>query len=173
MKLVMVIPPGEFKDETVVKVSETMQKWKVDLLIASSTKNECKGSHGAMIKPKLLISDINSNDFDGIIISNGLGIEDYKLYESRQLIDLIKHFNENRKIICGIGNGLKIISRANIISNKKICSLKDPETLRFVKLFRGIVTENDVQIDQNLITATSSDKVSEFSKAIIEVLELL
>lgn len=172
MDLIVVIPPNEFKDETVSQLRNTMEKWKVNYSIASISLNSAKGTHGAIVQPKVRISDISSEDYDGIVLLNGMGVEEYKLYDSRVLIDLIKHFNDNKKLIAGIGNGLKIIARANIISNKKICLLKDPETTRYVSLFKGIITENEVEHDENLITASNSDKAGEFCKTIIDTLGL-
>ncbi len=172
MELVLVIPPNEFKDETVSQLCNTLEKWKVNYSIASTSLNSAIGSHGAIIQPKIKISDISTEDYDGIVLLNGVGVEEYKLYDLRALIDLIKHFNDSKKLIAGIGNGLKIVARANIISNKNICSLKDSETIRYVKLFKGIITENEVEHNENLITASNSDKVNEFSKIIVNALGL-
>lgn len=172
MDIIVVIPPNEFKDETVSQLCTTLDKWKIKYSIASTSLNSAKGTHGAILQPKIKINDISTEDYDGIILLNGTGIEEYKLYDSRVLIDLIKHFNDNQKLIAGIGNSLKIIARSNIISNKKICLIKDSETMRYVTLFKGIITENELEHDKNLITASNSEKATEFSKLIVEALGL-
>ncbi|MEM0201494.1 MAG: DJ-1/PfpI family protein [Candidatus Micrarchaeaceae archaeon] len=172
MDLIVIIPPNEFKDETVSQVCTTLDKWKVNYKISSTSLNTAKGTHGAIIRPNIRINEISSEDYEGIILLNGLGIEEYKLYDSRVLIDLIKHFNDNQKLVAGLGNALKIIARSNIITNKKICKLTDSETTRYVSLFKGIMTDNQIERDNNLITASKSDNAFEFSKLIIESLGL-
>ena len=173
MKIVLIIPQKDFKDETVVELITTFKKWKVEYVVASSTIGVCSGYHGAEINATINYSNIRSDEFDGIIISNGPGVEEYKLYNSRSLLDVIKFFNEKNKIIACIGNSIKILSRANIINNKKIAMIKDLELTRLIKLFRGIITDNLVEQDGNLITASNSEKINEFSKLIIEKLNLI
>ena len=51
--------------------------------------------------------------------------------------------------------------------------IKDLELTRLIKLFRGIITDNLVEQDGNLITASNSEKINEFSKLIIEKLNLI
>lgn len=170
MKVVIVIPPKDFKDETVSNISLMLKKWNIEYVIASAGIGSCFGYHGAVLDSKMKYTEIQSRDFDCIILPDGMGVELYKLYDSRQLLDIIKHFNENGKLVACIGNAIKILARANIISNKKIATVKDPEIARLAKLFRGVVTDNPIEADGQIITASDSESSMEFSKKIVDSL---
>lgn len=173
MRIIIVIPPKDFKDESISEITSMFKKWKVEYVFSSSIIGKCYGYHGAEVVSTTKYSDIASEDFDGMILINGPGFEEYKLYDSRIILDLFRHFNEKGKLIACIGNTIKALAKANIITNKKIAFVKDPETVRFAKLFRGIVTENLLESDGNIITATNSEKAAEFSKLIVEQLGII
>ncbi len=172
MDIAILIPPKDFRDETVANAIGLMHKWSLNPLIASSTFEECVGYHGAVFKPNILVREITTESFDAIFIPDGSGIDAYKLYDSRQVLDIIKHFNERSKPIACVNNSIKILARANVITNVKIASVADVETARLIRLFRGIMTENEIETEGNILTLGNNNKTDDLVDAVLDKLKI-
>ncbi len=168
MNVAVLIPPTDFRDETVASAVELLNKWNVEPVIASWTRKDCTGYHGAVYTPKIIAPEINTEDYDAIFIPDGAGIDTYKLYDLRQLLDTIKHFAERGKPIACVNNAIKILARANVITNKKIAAVKDAETARLVVLFHGKITNSEVESDGGVLTLSNNDKTTEFVDLLLD-----
>jgi putative intracellular protease/amidase len=160
------IAPNNFKDESLASVKLFLERWKLDYKIASYSKGECKGYHGAICKQDVSANKIAIQDYEGIILIDGLGIDEYKLYEYRPLLDLVMQFNNYNKQIIAIGNSIKLLARANIVQNKKIVSTKDNELRRLILLFHGIPSEAHMEISGNIITMDGSSINEQISETL-------
>ncbi len=173
MKFLIFVSPKDFKDETLSSVKLFLERWDLDYKISSYTSGSAHGLHGDIADIDVNTNIVTTSDYDGIILIDGQGIDEYKLYEFRPLLDIITLFNEAKKIIIAFGNSTSIIARANIITDKKISTLEsDPNTVRFVKLFHGIISSKDIEISDNIITVKDSNKTDELFDKILENLNI-
>ncbi|EET89715.1 MAG: DJ-1/PfpI family protein [Candidatus Micrarchaeales archaeon] len=161
MKFLVFMPPKGFRDETVSAIKLLFGRWDIDCAMSSYTSKECVGKHGATYRPDLNTSSASPENYDGIVLADGPGIEDYKLYEFRPLLDLLVGFNTQKKYIIGIDNAIKIISRANIIRDKKVSAPREEDARKAVQLFRGVLSKEPVESSDNLITIGSSEGIEE------------
>ena len=83
---------------------------------------------------------------------------------------MINAFYEQNRIIAGVGNAIKVIARANIIKETKIASVEKDEE-KFVRLYRGIVSDNSLVFDKNILTLTNHDRLPEFVSCLSDNLE--
>ncbi len=172
MNVAIIVPPQDFRDETVSRAVNLLEKWGVNAIVASSTTGQCTGYHGAKFKSNILLKDVTTENFDGIILPDGPGIESYKTYDDRHLLDILKHFNSRERPIACVGNALKVLARANIISNIKVARPTDKETARLVDLFRGVITDSDFEANGNIITLSSNDHMESIIDAILDRLNI-
>ena len=156
MRFLVFIAPNNYRDETVSLLKVFFERWKVDYDITSYSKKECIGAHGAVCKPSVNTNTVSAANYDGIVLVDGSGIDEYKLYEYRPLLDLLLQFNSQNKIIGAVNNSIKIVARANIINGKKVALPQDEETKRAVLLFHGIPTDSNVEISGNIVTMKGS-----------------
>ncbi len=162
MKFLIFIAPRDFKDETISMLKLLLDKYDVEYLISSYSTKNCIGSHGAVYEPQINTNIVDVSKFDGIIIADGIGLELYKIYEFRPFLDLLLKFNNANKYIITIDNAVKILAKANIIKNKKISVIENNDELKnFILLFHGIISNNDLEIANNLITIKDSDNIEE------------
>ena len=168
MKFLIFISPKDFKDESVAAVKMLFDRWNVDYKITSYSTKECVGYHGAVYKPDINTNTVNPSDYGGIFLIDGSGVESYKLYEFRPLLDVMIKFNNSNKYISAIGNAIKIVARANIIKGKKISMPTDEEAKRTILLFHGVPSQEDVEMDGNIITIKDSKSLE---GQILKVLE--
>ncbi len=156
MKFAIFIAPKDFKDETVSMLKRVFEKWGVQYSIASYANKDCIGYHGAVYKPDINAAKISPMDFDGIVLADGKGFEDYRLFEYRPLLDTITMFNERGKYVGAINNAIKAVARANIIKDKKIAMPQEEEMRRLILLFHGIPSNEGIEIAGNLVTIKNS-----------------
>ncbi len=170
MKVAVIIPPKDFKDETLSMAKLLFDKWGIKPVISSYTSSPCTGSHGAVYMPEINASKIDPQDYNAVLLVDGSGIESYKLYDFRPLLDLLKNFISAGKIVGAIGNAIKVISRANIISDTKVAAPSDEESQRLVRLYKGINSQHDIETDKNIVTARNSDNAEAFVSAVLDAL---
>jgi hypothetical protein len=152
MKFLIFITPHYFRDESLATVRLFLDKWNVGYSVSSYSNKDCVGNHGAVCRLDLNTGKAQVEDFDGVILIDGKGVDSYKIYDFRPLLDLMLKFNEKRKQIIAIENSVMIPARANIIKGRKIATLDDKEVKRTVMLFHGIPSEENLEISDNIIS---------------------
>lgn len=155
MKLLIFITPNEFRDESVSRLKFFLDRWGIENIVTSYSTKDCIGNHGAVYKPGINTGKVSADDYDGIILVDGKGIEGYRIYDYRPLLDLMLIFNSRKKTIIAVGNAIKVVARANIVKDRKV-SVGDDETKRLVQLFHGTPSENGVEVSDNLMTIGNS-----------------
>ncbi|MEM0086742.1 MAG: DJ-1/PfpI family protein [Candidatus Micrarchaeaceae archaeon] len=170
MRIALVIPPKDFRDESVSKVKSLLEKWNAETVISSFTSHDCIGYHGAVYKPDINAAKLDPEEYDAMVLFDGIGVDTYKLFEFRPFLDIVKLFEINGKKIAAIGNAIKIIARANIISNKRISMPSDEESQRLVRLYRGIGSTNAVEADGNIFTSGDPKNADALANKILESL---
>jgi putative intracellular protease/amidase len=166
-RFLVLIPPKDFKDESLDMVTLFLNKWGIKFMITSYTSNECKGIHGATVRPDLNASRAYTEEYDGIVLIDGHGVDDYKMYDYRPLLDMMLRFNDKKKPIVAINNAVKIPARANIVKGLKI-STDDQEAKRLVILFHGTPSEKSYEISSNIITVRKSEDLEEALQKILD-----
>lgn len=152
MKLLLFITPHEFRDESLSTVRTFLDKWGISYTITSYSNKDCVGSHGAVCKIGINTGKAAPEDYDGILLIDGNGIDAYKIHDFRPMLDLLLKFNEKNKSIIAIENAVKVPARANIIKGRKIATPPDAETKRLVQLFHGTPTDEALEISGNIMT---------------------
>ncbi len=167
MRFLIFIPPKEFRDESVALIKLFFDKWGVDYKISTYSSSDCVGTHGAVYKPDIHASKISVGDFDGVVLIDGAGVDGYKLFDYRPLLDIMLRFNQDNKFIIAISNSVKIPARANIVKDKRV-AVDDSETKRLVVLFHGIPTQKEFEMSGNLITISNPKDIEESMQRILE-----
>ncbi len=167
MRIAIVIPPKDFRDETLKDALLMLRKWNVRADITSYSKSSCTGSHGMSVVPDINTARVHSDDYDGIVFLDGPGVDQYRLFDFRPLLDTTRVFAGKGKIVAAVGNGIKVIAHTNIINGVKIAEAPDKETSDMVRLYKGVSTRREVMSDRNIITAKGYGNVMEFIDAIL------
>lgn len=167
MKVALLIAPKDFKDESVSGIRLMLEKWGIEPVITSYSNHDCIGYHGAAYKPSLNAAAVKPDDFDALVLIDGPGVDGYRLYDFRPLLDTVKLFSMRKKLICAINNGIKVVARANIIANVKVAMPQDDETQRLVLLYHGKPSKEGLELDCGILTLGNSDRITEFADMII------
>lgn len=155
MGFLVYIPQTGFGDETLEMVELFLHKWGIEYKIASLGVRECVGSHGARREVDVDIRSVPKEEYDGLIIADGKGIDEHRIFEYRPFLDFVNILINRKKFVCAINNGVKVLARANVIKDRKI-AVCDKNVSDMVSLFRGIPTSNGIEISEKMISVNGS-----------------
>ncbi|MDE1845797.1 MAG: DJ-1/PfpI family protein [Candidatus Micrarchaeota archaeon] len=170
MKCLILVPPREFRDETVAMARLILGKWGIAPVMASYTKEgkECVGAHGATFRPDVNATKLSSEGYDAMFIVDGPGVDIYKLDDFHPLTQLVKDFVDNKKIVAALGNAVKVVARANVITDRRISAPKSDEISRMIRIYHGKESESEMEYDKYLLTAKSNQKLDAFLNLMLE-----
>lgn len=150
----------------------------VDLIGISSSK-EVSTQSGITIKVDKTLKDIcnlqNYDEFvqnyDMIVLPGGMtGANNFA--NSENLINILKIFNEKNKYIASIcASPAIVLTKAEIVNNKKITSYPGNEFKNMLENAGAIYKEDIIVIDGNLITSRGPATAIPFAYKLVEILK--
>ena len=166
-KVLMVIPPLDFRDEEFKDIPEILEKVKIKTVIASTTKEECIG----VLKkercfPELLITEVKVEDFDALIIIGGIGTKNH-LWGNKDLNKRVFNFGRTSKPLGGLQLAPAIIADSNIAHGKNLTVYKAFDSLEHLKDGGANYVDKNIVIDGNIITAKNPKARELFAKNLI------
>lgn len=172
MTVLVFVSPRGFRDESLNAMKLFLAKWGITYKIASYTSHDSVGSHGAVVKTDVHGTKVAVQDYSGLILVDGEGIEGFKIYEYRPMLDMVLNFNNSGKPIIAIGNAIKIPSRANIIKDRKVSITRDQEANRLLMLFHGIPSKEPFEVAGNLVTIGNPESISEAMPKVLDMINV-
>ena len=156
VRFLLFLPPDGFKDESLSMVKMFVERWGGRYQVTSYGRKICTGEHGAVCKIDVDANTISPGDYDYVILIDGKGVDRWKSYEHRQLIEFISNFEKEGKPVIAINNAIKIVMRMSEIRGRKIASDDSADLRRFISLFRGIPSPANIEFSGNIVTINGS-----------------
>lgn len=125
------------------------------------------GKHGYPATSNLLLKDVRSQDFCGLLIPGGFMPD--KLRREAKVLSLTREFFEQGKLVAFICHGGWIPISAKILAGKRVTGslgIKDD-----LENAGGIWVDEPVVIDRNLISSRTPNDLAPFAKAMVEFLQ--
>jgi len=162
MKKVLVLIANGFEDIEMVAPVDILRRCGAEVIICSITgSKEVKGSKYINYITDNVLENIHSFDsFDALVLPGGQQNAD-KLRDDKRVIEAVKKFNSDGKIVAAICAAPTILERAGILSGKKATSY--PGSLKGSSC---IYENDDVVIDGNIITSRGAGTSLTFGFAI-------
>lgn len=122
-----------------------------------------QGKDGIPVKADKGMDGINTEDFDGIIIPGGYAPDHMRRH--LDMVNLVRDFHESGKTVAAICHAGWMLASADIIKGRKVTgffSIKDD------LLHAGAdFIDEEVVIDDNLVTSRTPEDLPAFMKAIL------
>ncbi len=161
MKVLAIICDG-FEEVEGVCSFGLLRRAKIDIDIVS-TKSEVVGMNNIYFNNLKTLEEINIDDYSCLLLPGG---KHYKILESTEtIVNIIKNFMDNNKIVCAICAAPTILGRLGYLNGKKYTCFTSMN-----KDFGGEYIDSYTVIDGNLITGKSAAASIEFAFAIINKL---
>jgi protease I len=163
--LLIFLPKKDFNEEEFNTVKKRLLKAKKKVFITSDDHIICSGSKGLKVKSDTSFSNINVNNFSGLILIGGTGSRNY--WNNEKLHKIIRKFFDSKKTIAAICSSPVTLAKAGILHNKKAtCFAEDKMEL----INAGIDYQNrNVVVDGNIVTADNSHSALQFTETVLHL----
>ena len=117
--------------------------------------------------PDLTLDEVNVDDFDALVLPGGVANPD-KLRIEPKAVQIVQDFMDDEKIVAAICHAPWLLAEADVIDGRRLTGYFSIRT--DLENAGGEVVDEEVVIDDNLITSRKPDDIPAFSKAIIAAL---
>jgi len=134
--------------------------------VGTGTKDVYLSKEGYPIKVDLSIQNINSSEYDGVVIPGGYAPDILRRYAS--VVDFVRQMSLSGKIVASICHGGWLLVSAGILKGKKVTcffAIKDD-----LVAAGGEYVDAEVVVDRNLITSRKPEDLPKFVAGIIRLL---
>ncbi len=144
----------------------------IDLDVCLLEGKPVKGILGTTLPPNKdhkvkKIEEVKTSDYDILVLPGGVKAME-KVRQSRSIIDFIKNFDSQKKVIACICSGAQLLISAKVVSGRKIAgyySMKDD-----LINAGAIYTDLPAVVDNNIITTAHYKDMGPWMKKALEVL---
>ena len=167
--VVMIIAPKEFRDEEFKVPYDYLKNLGHTIMVASTDTTKATGMLDLIVKPDLLIENIDTLAFDALILVGGTGSAIY--WDNQIVHQLLKYYAHPPHILAAICIAPVSLARAGVLKDKQATVYKDRSTLDEFKKGGVKYVEKEVVISDNIITASGPQASQKFAQAIAQTLE--
>lgn len=167
MKNIAVHLADGFEEIEAVNIIDVLRRAELNVTVISVTGNlEVKGSHGIKIITDQLFDEVNYEFIDMIILPGGMP-GSANLNEHLGLREQILNFYENKKLLGAICAAPMVFGNLGILKNKKATCYPGFEN----QLHGAIVTNENIELSDNIITGKGAGVAIDFALKITEILK--
>ncbi|WP_174286133.1 type 1 glutamine amidotransferase domain-containing protein [Sphingomonas bacterium] len=127
-------------------------------------QGEKAGEKADTITPDMTLDEVDTDDYDAIVLPGGVGNPD-KLRMEERAIEIIQDFAEDEKIIAAICHAPWLLIEADVVDGRRMTSW--PSIRTDLENAGADVVDEAVVVDANFITSRKPDDIPAFNDAII------
>lgn len=164
--VVLVIAEKNFRDEEYFEPKNVLLKGNVKVITASTTTDNVTGKLGGIVKPDILIENINIDQLDALIFIGGGGAEQY--FDDKRAHKLLKEAHDKGKIYGAICIAPVTLANAGLLKNKNATVYSSEIDL--IKKKGANYLEKNVVVDEHLITANGPAAAKKFGEEVLKLI---
>jgi protease I len=117
--------------------------------------------------PDLTLDQVEVEDYDALVLPGGVANPDKLRIEDRA-VEIVQQFMDEDKIVAAICHAPWLLAEADVIDGRRLTGFISIRT--DLENAGGEVVDEEVVIDDNLITSRKPDDIPAFNKAILAAL---
>jgi len=168
-KILMVIAQQDFRDEELFKPKEVFEGAEASVFVAAPRNETATGMLGGKVQPDFAISDVNTSEFDAVVVVGGSGSPKY-LWDDTQLRNLIRDAYEDGKVVAAICLSPVVLARAGILKGKEATVFPSTDAVAELKKGGAIYKDESVVIAGRIVTGRDPASAEAFANAIASLL---
>lgn len=122
---------------------------------------------GDTITPDMTVDDVDTEEFDALLLPGGVANPDM-LRTNDRAVDIAEEFMDDGKIVAAICHGPWLLAEADVVDGRTMTSW--PSIRTDLANAGAEVVDEEVVVDDNLITSRKPDDIPAFNRALIEAL---
>ncbi|QDX27844.1 type 1 glutamine amidotransferase [Sphingomonas suaedae] len=164
---VLMIATDGFEESELMKPRQALIDAGVKVTLASlkpdPIQGEKGGEKGATITPDMTVEDVDTEDYDALVLPGGVGNPD-KLRMDETTVDLVQEFFDDGKTVAAICHAPWLLVEADVLDGKRATGW--PSVRTDMENAGADVVDEEVVVDGNLITSRNPDDIPAFIDAI-------
>lgn len=162
MKVMVPFAEG-FEEVEALTIVDVLRRADIQVDTVGVIGSVINGAHGIRVMVDKRLSEVKQDDYDAIILPGG-NPGYINLGRSGQLIEMLKKFNSQNKLIGAICGAPSILAKEGLLDNKRATIFPGNEKLL------AYPRDKPVVIDGNIITSQGPGTAMEFALKIVEKL---
>ena len=138
-------------------------------LFSCGLRKEVNSSFNQKFIVNYLVNEVDIDSFDALVIPGGF--KNYGYYEDAyniEFLKIIREFNSQNKIIASVCVGALPLAKSGILKNKNATTYNQTEYRQILKNNGVVVSNDEIVIDDNLITSNSPSTAVEVAFILLE-----
>lgn len=169
---VLMIAADGFETVELFEPRKALEAAGVTVTLASIKRDPIQGMKGDINKaetatPDLTLSEVEVDDYDALVLPGGVANPD-KLRVEDRAVEIVQQFMDEDKIVAAICHAPWLLAEADVIDGRRVTGFVSIRT--DLENAGADVEDEEVVIDDNLITSRKPDDIPAFNKAIIDAL---
>ncbi len=141
-----------------------------DVIVASNTAEKALGRLEGYVTPDTRIADLDPQEFDAIVLVGGYGARVY-LWNDEETHQTLRKFAQNHKTIAAIGAAPTALAKAGVLDKRKVTAFPDYESKLILEESGAQLSQENLVVDDHIITAKTNRQLQAFAEAIVEKLK--
>ena len=165
-KVVLIVARENFRDEELFQTRGVLAEAGVETVVASTKRGAIRGMLGGVGRAEVLVSELNVDDYDGVIFVGGIGAKEY--FNNRMALSIARQAKEKGKVLGAICIAPTILANAGVLKGLRATSYPSQQgnLIRAGAQYTG----NAVERDGLVITGIGPEAATMFGKAISDAL---
>ena len=169
--VLMIVAPKDFEDVEFY-IPKTLLEINGANITVASTTSKALGLNGSTCTTDIMISNAKAKDYDAIVIVGGTGVIG-SLWDDKDLRNLLKDANKEKKIIAAICAAPPILARAGILKDKKATMFPWSDGIKELTNNGVKYVDKEVVVSGNIVTGRNPDASVAFGLKLCEELKIL
>jgi protease I len=166
MRALLLLADG-FDDLTLFLPWYRLKEEGVDTVLAAPLMTAVVGKHGRRVEPDMTIADVNTDDFDLLVIPSGSAPEKLRLLG--EAVDVARTMVADGRVVASIGHGAQLLISAGALDARTVtCS---PGIRDDVRAAGALYRDESTIVDGTLLTGRGADDLPEFCRRLVALLK--
>ena len=167
--ILMIVASKNFRDEEYFIPFQIFQKEGVKVITASSIEGDVIGAEGGETVSTLTLQKVEVENFDAVVFVGGSGASEF--FEDSDAHRIASDTTKLHKVLAAICIAPVILARSGVLKERNVTvwsSSLDKVGIKELKKAGCNVSDKNVVIDGNIITADGPAVAKEFAEAVVD-----
>jgi protease I len=170
-KKIAFLAANAFEESELTKPWEALKEAGAQLELVSLEEGEITALNEQELKPGKSIrvdktaEEANADDYDGLVLPGGVGNPD-KLRADENAVHFVRQFFEQGKPVGAVCHGPWTLVEAGVVRGRTLTSFPSIQT--DIRNAGGNWVDEEVHVDNGLVTSRKPDDLDAFSKKLVE-----
>ncbi|MBB3347538.1 type 1 glutamine amidotransferase domain-containing protein [Sphingomonas citri] len=169
---VLMLAADGFETVELFEPRQALEAAGVTVTLASIKRDPIQGmkqdiNQAETATPDLTLDEVEVDDYDALVLPGGVANPD-KLRVEAKAVQIVQDFMDEDKIVAAICHAPWLLAEADVIDGRRLTGFESIRT--DLENAGGEVVDEEVVVDDNLITSRKPDDIPAFNKAILAAL---